>query len=126
MNSRVEKRVFLIVEDNDIVRALTRDLIDTNFPESTIIEAANAAEGISLAISKRPDIILMDICLPKIDGIKATERIVSGLPEAKIIILSVHEDQEYEANATAAGASAFMLKRKMVVDLVPLVTDLLS
>ena len=82
--------------------------------------------GLTLAQVQPPDIVLMDIGLPGINGIEATRRIMALAPQAKVTMLSIHEDPEYQADAAAAGASAYVPKRTMHRDLIPAVERLLS
>jgi two-component system response regulator NreC len=82
-----------------------------SFPDfSVVAEAANGEEAVRLAHKRKPDVILMDISMPKVDGIEATARIIERQPDAKIVILSVHEDEEYVEHILKAGAKGYVLK----------------
>ncbi|MGB5051586.1 MAG: response regulator transcription factor, partial [Caldilineaceae bacterium] len=71
-------------------------------------EAADGQEAVDLATTHLPDVVLMDIQMPKMDGLEGTRRIKSQLPEVKVIILTIHP--QYRQQALAAGADAFLLK----------------
>jgi len=73
-------------------------------------EAADGEEAVRLVEKQKPDIAFMDISMPKLDGIEATNLIRKNTPETKVIILTVHEDEEYAFHVLRAGASAYLLK----------------
>jgi DNA-binding NarL/FixJ family response regulator len=100
----------LIADDHDVVRSGLRVLLHS-FPEFTVIaEAANGEEAVRLALERKPDVILMDISMPVLDGIEATARILQQRPGARIVILSVHEGEEYVQRTLKAGARGYVLK----------------
>ncbi len=100
----------LIADDHDVVRSGLRVLL-TSFPDFTVIgEAADGEEAVRLAAERKPDVILMDISMPHLDGIEATTRIIEHQPDARIVILSVHEDEEYVKRILKAGARGYVLK----------------
>jgi DNA-binding NarL/FixJ family response regulator len=90
------------------------------------MEAKSEEEAFSLVSNRLPDIVLMDIGLPEMKGIEATRRIKGIFPQVQVVMLTSHEGSEYEADAATAGASAFVVKRKMVSQLIPVVEGLLS
>ena len=100
----------LIADDHDVVRSgllvLLRSLTDC----SVVGEAVNGEEAVRLALERKPDVILMDISMPVMDGIEATTRILEQQPDARVIILSVHEDEEYVHRILKAGARGYVLK----------------
>lgn len=100
----------LIADDHDVVRSGLRVLL-TSFPEFTVVgEAADGEEAVRLAAERKPDVILMDISMPHLDGIEATTRIIEDQPDARVVILSVHEDEEYVKRILKAGARGYVLK----------------
>jgi DNA-binding NarL/FixJ family response regulator len=117
--------IILIVEDHNALRASLRNLLSAYFPHSIILEAKNGEEAISLAFAHHPDVVLMDISMPEINGIESTRCIKKELPMTQVVVLTIHENREYRADAAAAGASIFIPKRKMGTDLVPVLSDLL-
>lgn len=106
---RVSKRV-LIVEDQEDNRAILRDLLSKSGYD--LIEATNGEEGVALAQSQRPDLILMDVQLPIIDGYEATRRIKSNaeLRSIPVIAVTSYALSGDEAKARAAGCDAYVAK----------------
>jgi DNA-binding NarL/FixJ family response regulator len=100
----------LIADDHAMMRdGLTRLLEDD--PAFRVIgHASDGVEAVELALSMRPDIVLMDITMPRLNGIDATQRIVKALPGTHVIILSMHVSGEYVQRAMHAGASGYVLK----------------
>ena len=123
--SQVKKPIILITEDHDVLRTSLREWVWTNFPNVRVLEATNGEAALSLAYAYQPDIILMDIGLPQMNGLEATRRIKKALPLTKVVILTIHENPEYQQDAEAAGASAYVPKRKMGVQLGKVMTRLL-
>lgn len=100
----------LVVEDyEDTSLAMRLALEEQGY---RIIEASNGEEAVTAAVRERPDIILMDINLPVIDGLEATRRIRSTpeLRDTVIVAVTAHQDQDYRARALAAGCNAFVSK----------------
>jgi len=116
----------LIVEDHDTVRASLREWLGLAFPGWAFLEAKSGEEALDLACAQHPALVLMDIGLPKMNGIEATRRIKAALPSVSVVILTIYEDEAYRADAALAGASAYVAKRKMQSELVPVLTALLS
>jgi DNA-binding NarL/FixJ family response regulator len=116
---------FLIVEDNASVRKLLREWLGLAFPECRVLAAGSGEEGVALAEAAAPQVVVMDISLPGMNGIEATRCIKAALPGVKIIMLTVHEAEAYRADAAAAGASAYIPKRKMQTELIPALKGLL-
>lgn len=100
----------VLVDDQESFRSAARLVIDMIDGFELVAEAVSAEEGLELAASLAPDLVLMDINLPGIDGLEATRRIVDNAHGAKVIVLSTYEAAEYEARSLAAGAVAFMSK----------------
>jgi len=104
------KTRILIADDHDVVRRGLRALLHS-FPDFTVVaEASDGEEAVRLARERKPDVILMDISMPHLDGIEATTRIMQQQPDARVVILSVHEDEEYVQRILKAGARGFVLK----------------
>ena len=102
------------------------DLIKNRYRNCQITSVISGEEAVDKVHMKQPQIILMDISLPGMNGIEATRKIKEICPEIKIIMLTVHESPEYESDAINAGASAYVLKRKMSVELLSVMDRLLS
>jgi two-component system invasion response regulator UvrY len=115
----------LIVEDHEVVRRSLRDWLGSVFPHFDLLEAATGEEAVSVASERSPRAVVMDIGLPCMSGIEAARRIKQAAPATEIVVLTIHEDAAYRADATAAGASAYVPKRKMRAELVPTLEALL-
>ena len=120
------KATILIVEDHENVRFLLHDFLKGAFPGCRFLEAKNGEEAVTLATLHSPDIVLMDIGLPKMNGIEATRCIKDALPRTHVIIVTNHEAIEYKKEAAIAGASAYVLKNRMYTELVPVLMELFS
>jgi len=116
----------LIVEDHDAVRRSLRDWLQVEFPQCRVIEAASGEEAIALTRVESPRLVVMDISLPGMSGIEATRRIKATLPSAQVVMLTIHEDDAHRADATTAGASAYVPKRVMQTQLMPTLAALLA
>lgn len=101
----------IVVDDQELVRAGLRMLVGAQ-PDMTVVgEAADGREAIALARNAHPDVVLMDIRMPGLDGIEATRTIVSEASErTRVVILTTFDADEYVYEALAAGASGFLLK----------------
>jgi DNA-binding NarL/FixJ family response regulator len=117
----------LLIADDDagfrgsIKRVLERD------PETTVIgEAASGQEAVRLAIELHPKIVLMDITMPKMNGLEALRRTKEALPDTKVIVVTVHDEEPYRAVAMAGGADGFVLKKALATDLLPAIRRLTS
>jgi two-component system, NarL family, response regulator NreC len=101
----------LIADDHGVMRAGLRAMTE-NEPGITVVgEAENGEQVLHLAGELQPDIVLMDIGMPGLDGIQATSRLRAAHPQIKILILSVYEDQKLLQEAIRAGASGYVIKR---------------
>ncbi|WP_249714213.1 response regulator transcription factor [Rhizomonospora bruguierae] len=102
----------LVVDDEGLVRSGFKVLLDLEDDITVVGEATNGAEAVERARATRPDVILMDIRMPRLDGIQATARIAGtrGLEQVRVLILTTYDTDEYVFEALQAGASGFLLK----------------
>jgi len=99
-----------IVDDQEVVRNGLRALIDSSGDMTVVGEAGNGAEALPMLAKARADVVIMDVHMPVMDGLEATRRLVSaGLP-SRILILTVHDRDDFAFAALKAGASGFLIK----------------
>ena len=107
----------ILVEDHKIVREGTRQLLEQNADFSIIGEAADGVEAVRLAETLNPDIVVMDVRLPNMNGIEATRIITTQHPKIKVLILSAYDDENYLFPLFEAGASGYLLKNSSGTEL---------
>ncbi|WP_203624393.1 MULTISPECIES: response regulator transcription factor [unclassified Lacticaseibacillus] len=100
----------LIVDDHEMVRLGVSTYLGVQDDITVVGEAADGKEGLDKALALRPDVILMDLVMPNMDGIESTKRILAAWPEARIIILTSFIDDEKVYPAIEAGAASYILK----------------
>ena len=115
----------LIVDDDDLIRAGLRAILDAE-PDITVVgEAADGAGVVPAAVRLRPDVVLMDVRMPAVDGIQATRLLQERMTEPpRVLVVTTFENDEYVYEALGAGASGFLLKRsrpQQIVDAVRVV-----
>jgi len=101
----------LLVDDDDLMRAGLKAVLSSDNRIDVVGEAPNGRAAIASVRALRPDLVLMDVRMPDLDGIAATRQILTGDAETRIVILTTFEDDEYIFGALNAGASGFLLKR---------------
>ena len=100
----------LLADDHAIVREGVRSLLAAQTDMEVVGEAANGMEAVELARSLQPDMVLMDIGMPGMNGLEATRALKTAQPETHVLVLTMHEDEEYFFHILAAGASGYLLK----------------
>jgi DNA-binding NarL/FixJ family response regulator len=108
----------LLVDDDDLMRAGLRAVLSSDDAIEVVAEAADGRSAVSAARAHRPDVVLMDVRMPDLDGIAATREVVALSPEIKVAILTTFEQDDYIFGALNAGASGFLLKRTKPEELI--------
>lgn len=116
----------LIVEDQDTMREKLREYLQAEFPDRLIREAATGSEALARCREQAPQVVLMDIGLPDIDGITLTARIKRMLPDTAVVVVSSYAGPEYPQRAAAAGADAYINKTDITCELLPVVIAILA
>ena len=109
----------LIADDDDLMRAGLRGVLASDEAIEIVAEAADGRDAVYRARLVKPDVVLMDVRMPDLDGIAATEELLAALPETRVVILTTFEQDDYIFGALRAGASGFLLKRTRPEDLIP-------
>ena len=100
----------LLVDDHTLVRAGIHSLLNNIAGIEVIAEASDGRQALSLVRTHRPDVVLMDIAMPGLNGLEATARIAKKFPQVRVIILSMHVSEEYILQALRAGTAGYMVK----------------
>jgi DNA-binding NarL/FixJ family response regulator len=108
----------LLVDDDDLMRAGLRAVLSTDESVEVVGEAADGRSAVSTARALRPDVVLMDVRMPGLDGIAATREVLDVSADIKVAILTTFEQDDYIFGALGAGASGFLLKRTRPEDLI--------
>ena len=106
------KTRILLADDHDVVRSGLRALLQTSPNFAIVGEAVDGEEAVRMTQETKPDVVIMDISMPNLDGIAATKVIKDKLPGVKVVILTAYEDEEYAYQVLRAGASGYVLKGK--------------
>jgi two-component system, NarL family, response regulator NreC len=108
----------LLADDHQLMRSGLRLLIEQQSDLSVVGEAADGREAVALAKSLRPDVAVMDITMPNLNGIEAAHQIKQSQPEIAVIVLSMHPDESYVLRALKSGAKGYLLKDSAESDLI--------
>jgi DNA-binding NarL/FixJ family response regulator len=116
----------LIVDDHEIARSGLRTMLATEPAYAVVGEAANGREGVALCRALDPDLVLMDVRMPDMDGIAATRAILAERPDRRVVMTTVYEDPDYMQRALEAGAVGYVLKDATRQQLIAAVRQALS
>jgi DNA-binding NarL/FixJ family response regulator len=107
----------LLADDHVVMRSGLRLLLERQPNFQVVAEATNGQEAVEMAAAEKPDVVIMDIAMPHLNGVEATRQIVSRNPETAVVILSMHSDESYVLRSLKAGARAYLLKDSAEADL---------
>jgi len=108
----------LVADDHHIVRSGIRLLLERQPDLVVVAEASNGIEALEQALASRPDLCILDVAMPKMTGLQAAREIRAHVPTARVLMLSMHDDERYLFEALKAGASGYVLKGEADQDLV--------
>ncbi|PKN93660.1 MAG: DNA-binding response regulator [Chloroflexi bacterium HGW-Chloroflexi-6] len=108
----------MLVDDHQVIRTGLKTFLETQPDFKVVAEASNGQEAIARALETRPDIVLMDITMPEMDGLEATRELKKLWPECVVLSLTVHEDKFYFMEMLAAGAAGYLTKQAASDELV--------
>jgi DNA-binding NarL/FixJ family response regulator len=121
----VEPMRVLIVDDDDRFRWRLAQFLATVPDIEMVGEVASGHEALVNSGALKPDLVLMDVRMPGMDGVTATRLLKEQLPNLKVIVLSVYDLKEYKDAALASGASAYVIKKDMIEKLIPAIRNVL-
>ena len=116
----------LLADDHALFRGGVRSLLEEEDDLEIVGEASNGAEALAKVRELSPDVVVMDITMPEVDGIEATRNIMSEFPDTKVIALSIHGGKRFVENMLSAGAAGYMLKDSVPEELVDAIRAVLS
>jgi two-component system response regulator NreC len=108
----------MLVDDHDVVRTGLRSFLETQPGFAVIAEAKNGLQALEKAREAQPDIVLMDITMPDMDGMEATLQLKNLYPDCQILVLTVHDDKQYFMKMLSVGASGYLTKQAAADELV--------
>jgi two-component system response regulator NreC len=114
----MKKIRLMLVDDHEVVRVGLKSFLQTQEDFDVVAEASNGEEAIARGMETLPDLILMDITMPGMDGLEATQRLRVLCPDCLVLALTVHDDKQYFMQMLAAGASGYITKSAAADDLV--------
>ena len=114
----------MLVDDHDVVRTGLKSYLETQEGFEVVAEARSGSEAVNQARDTHPDVVVMDITMPGMDGLEATRRLKAIFPECYVLALTVHEDKQYLFEMLAAGASGYITKQAAAEELVAAIRSL--
>lgn len=118
MEKRQQELRIVIVDDHQLFREGVKRILEMESDFKVVGEGADGGDAFKLAEEFKPDVMLMDINMPNINGVSATENVISVSPQTRVIMLSIHDDEGYVYRTLRTGASGYLLKEMGTSDLV--------
>ena len=106
----MDKIRILLADDHAVVREGTRELLEREEDMEVVAEAGDGEEAVRLATSRHPDVVIMDIAMPRLNGIEAAKQIKATSPETAVLVLTAYDDDQYVFALLEAGAAGYLLK----------------
>lgn len=119
----MQKIRVLLADDHTVVRQGLRVLLEAEADIEVVGEAGSGREAVQLTKKLLPDVVVMDIAMPSLNGVEATRQITKEVPNVKLLILSSYNDDEYVHQVTGAGATGYLLKQTAATDLIKAVRE---
>lgn len=113
----------LLADDHTVVRQGLRALLEAEPDIEVVGEASTGREAVQLAQKLLPNVVVMDIAMPNLNGLEATRQITGMIPETKVLVLSSYNDDEYVHQVTEAGATGYLIKQNAAADLIKAVRE---
>lgn len=116
----------VIIDDHQLFREGVKRILEFESSFEVVAEGDDGSEALSLVETYRPDVVIMDINMPKINGVEATRELIENYPDSKVLILSIHDDENYVSHALKTGATGYLLKEMdadALVEAVKVVAD---
>lgn len=115
-----------IIDDHQLFREGVKRILDFEPNFEVVAEGDDGSEALALVEHYQPDVIIMDINMPKLNGVEATRELINHYPDSKVLILSIHDDENYVSHALKTGATGYLLKEMdadALIDAVKVVAD---
>ncbi|MFZ3590393.1 response regulator [Bacillus sp. DJP31] len=122
----MKKTSIVIIDDHQLFREGVKKILDFESNFEVVAEGDDGKEALSIVGEHRPDVVIMDINMPTLNGIEATGQLIAEYPDTKVIILSIHDDENYVTHALKTGAQGYLLKEMdadQLVEAVKVVSD---
>lgn len=114
----------VIADDHDVVRQGIRSFLERRTDWEIVGEASTGREAIELVRTHAPDLVIMDVTMPDLNGLEATRRILGEMPKTRVLILSMHDSESIVRDVLASGARGYVLKSAVTRDLIPAIEAL--
>lgn len=114
----------LLADDHNLVRQSLAGVLRTSGECQIVAEAADGMEALELALKLKPDVVVVDISMPRLNGLEVLRRLSAELPQSRLLVLTMHEEDEYVLHAVRAGARGYLLKHAATADLIAAVKAL--